>query len=82
MVTAIFAQFVGPDKRNAALVGLGFILILALAHIAWLGLGALLKDATRNARHLRLLNKIMDASLFLFAVYFLYRVSFLTHTTG
>ena len=76
MVTAIFAQFVGPGKRNAALVGLGFILILALAHIAWLGLGALLKDVTRNARRLRLLNKVMGVSLFLFAVYFLYRVLF------
>lgn len=73
MVSAIFTQFIGPDKSRALLVCFGFILILLVAHIAWLGLGKILQGATRTAHRLRRLNQCMGASLFLFALYFLLR---------
>ena len=73
MVTAVFAQFIASNASNAAFVVVGFIFILLAAHITWLGVGSLLKEATQNVRRLCLLNRVMGALLFLFALYFLYR---------
>ncbi len=74
MVTAVFAQFVGPSTNSVVFVVFGFVFILLVAHIGWLSAGSMLKETTSNARHLQVFNKIMGASLFLFALYFLYRM--------
>ena len=73
MVTAIFAQFVESGVKNAAIVLLGFILILLIAHIAWLAVGATLKETAKNPARLHVLNKITGVLLFGFALYFLFR---------
>ncbi len=75
MVTAVFAQFISPQKHNAVSVCIGFVLLLLCAHIAWLGLGKMLGQMGKehgSARHLVVVNKIMGVSLFVFAFYFLY----------
>ena len=74
MVTAVFAQFVGPDTNSTIFVVFGFVFILLVAHIGWLGVGSILKETTSGARHLGVFNKVMGASLFIFALYFLYRM--------
>ena len=73
MVTAIFAQFVERGVNNAVMVLLGFILVLLTAHIAWLAVGATLKETVKNPARLHWLNKIMGMLLFGFALYFLFR---------
>lgn len=71
MVTAVFAQFIGESVRSAIWVVLGFLLLLTLAHIGWLVVGTTLQRTMRDVRRLGMLNKLMGASLFIFALYFI-----------
>ncbi len=74
MVTAVFAQYIEADGRNALWVVGGFLWLLTVAHIGWLAIGRGLKFTTRNTQNLRALNKLMGASLFVFALYFIAQV--------
>ncbi len=74
MVTAVFAQFIGESVRSAIWVVLGFLLLLTLAHIGWLVVGTTLQRVSRDVRRLGVLNKLMGASLFVFALYFVAQV--------
>lgn len=71
MVTAVFSQFIGPGENDALFVVGGFIGLLFVAHVVWLGLGATLKGILQSTQHFHIINKCMGALLFVFAVYFL-----------
>ena len=72
MVTSVFAQFLSPEKNNSMIVWAAFCVFLFAANSAWLCLGKALGSIGSDDRYLPVVNKIMGASLFAFAIYFLY----------
>ncbi len=72
MMTSVFAQFLSPEKNNLMAVCVAFCLFLFCANCGWLCLGKVLAGIGNNDRHLVIINKALGASLFAFAIYFLY----------